>query len=470
LPRGLRRTAGTIELGGRNLCTLSEGEMRGIRGRRVAMIFQDALAALSPAYPVGEQIAEVLRLHLALRRRPARARAIELLGEVGIPAPAVRQANYPHQFSGGERQRIALALALACDPELIIADEATTGLDPTVRAQILELWRREQERRGTAFLVISHDLPLVGRIADRVAVLQAGRVVEAGPAAEVLAHPRHLYTQALLKTAAERSEPAHALGPVLLEADAVGKVYSPRAGVFRIGRAGVRALDGVSLQIREGEIVAVVGESGSGKTTLARILAQLLTPSTGMVRFRGREVRRFSRREWARLRREVQPVFQDPAASLDPRMRAGEIVLEGPRLYRLARPAAMEQLCGELFAKVGLDPKLAQRFPHELSGGERQRLCIARALAVQPRVLIADEPFSSLDATVQRQVAELLLSLRERTGIALLIVSHDLRAVGRLSDRVVVLRHGSVVEDGPTASVFTAPRHPYTRALLADGG
>ena len=462
---GPERTAG-----GRDLLSISERELRGVRGREIAMIFQEPMTALNPLYPVGDQIAEVLELHEAMGKREAQAAAVQLLADTGVPEPARRARSFPHQLSGGQRQRAMIAMALALEPEVLIADEPTTALDVTTQAQILSLIHDLQRRRGTAVLFITHDFGVVAEIADRVAVMQRGELVESGRAEEVLRHPRHPYTRALiaavppLAPAAARA-PGAPEKPAILTTDGLSKTYRKRGWFGQPGRV-THALDGVSLTLREGGTLGIVGESGSGKSTLARTLLGLLPPDAGAITLAGEPLAfkgAAARRAHAR---RVQMVFQDPYGSLNPRQRVGEIVARGPIVHGAPRREAWAQ-ARELFELVGLSPDAINRYPHEFSGGQRQRVGLARALAMRPRVLIADEPVSALDVSVQAQVLALLARLREQLGLSILFITHDLRVAAQVCDHVAVMKDGKVVEAGPCAEVFGQPSHSYTQALLA---
>ncbi|MFC0440033.1 ABC transporter ATP-binding protein [Kutzneria buriramensis] len=426
-----------------------------LRGRTVGMVLQDALVSLDPLRTVGAEVAEPIRLHETVSRRARAARAVELLREVGVPEPEARAAQYPHQLSGGLRQRALIATALAARPRLVIADEPTTALDVIVQEQILDLLGRIT-RQDRGLLLISHDLAVVARLADRIVVLRAGEIVESGPTARILTRPDHPYTRQLIAAVpARRDRPTTTPGRPVVEIDLVGKTYS---------RAERPALSDVSVTLHAGETVAVVGESGSGKSTLARIATGLLAPDTGTVRVAGQAWSALPERTRRPRRGFMQLVHQNPYAAFDPRFTVATII--GEALPRLGRRQRGERVT-ELLAKVGLGAEFAGRRPHELSGGQRQRVAIARALGPDPSVLICDEPVSALDVSVQAQVLELLAALQRETGIALLFITHDLAVVRQIGDRVLVMKDGRVVEQGAAADVFDRPRHPYTRALLA---
>jgi microcin C transport system ATP-binding protein len=463
---------GSVTFDGRELSTLSERQMRGLRGKDIAMIFQEPMTALNPLHPVGRQIAEVLELHEALSRRAAWARAVELLGQMGIDQPARRAADYPHQLSGGQRQRVMIAMALACRPRLLLADEPTTALDVTVRRQILDLLDALQAEYGLALLFITHDLHLVRRYAHRVAVMQQGRVVEAGTVSAVFAAPQHPYTQMLLRSRPRRlvQEPEKnaAPQPAVLQARALSVRFAQNSGFWR--KHWHTVLQDISLELPAGQTLGVVGESGSGKSTLALALLGLLRRHGGEVSLLGRDPARLSAATLRPLRAQAQIVFQDPFSSLSPRRTVAQIVEEGLEIHRPEWSAVQRrERAQQILAEVGLplSPAEMQRYPHAFSGGQRQRIAIARALILEPKVLILDEPTSALDVSVQQQVLDLLAALQQRHGLAYVLISHDLSVIGALSHRVLVLHQGKVVEQGPTGAVLRAPRQPYTQALLA---
>ncbi len=468
LPSGVRVTAGRIELAGTELLALPETAMRRVRGAGIAMIFQDPMTALNPLRRIGDQIGEMFRAHTALARPEIRRRTLALLAEVRLPDPASAARAYPHELSGGQRQRAMIAMALALEPDVLIADEPTTALDVTTQAQILALIRDLQHRRGMAVLFITHDFGVVADIAVRIAVMQAGRVVEQGRADDILRRPQHPYTRALIAavpplTRAIAASPLAEAPPVLV-LQGVSKTYG-KPGLFRRGRV-TRALADVSLILSRGSTLGIVGESGSGKSTLARCVVRLLEPDAGSIRLDGTDLLRLSRRDMRRQAARIQMVFQDPYASLNPRRRAGELVAQGPMLHGVGRAEAMARV-RELFALVGLSKDAMQRFPHEFSGGQRQRIGLARALALRPEVLVADEAVSALDVSVQAQVLHLLADLRARLGLSMIFITHDLRVAAQICDRIAVMRAGAVVEQGDAAAVLGAPQHAYTQALLA---
>ncbi|WP_257164902.1 ABC transporter ATP-binding protein [Bradyrhizobium sp. SRS-191] len=467
LPQGVSTDGGRILFGGYDLCTTSAAEMRRIRGADIAMVFQEPMTALNPLRTIGDQIGEVLDIHTDLSKAEIRSRVLTLLADVNIPDPPRAAKAYPHELSGGQRQRAMIAMALALDPKLLIADEPTTALDVTTQAQILKLIRELQQRRKTAVLFITHDFGVVAEIADRVVVMQHGVVVEHGPAAEVLRKPQHAYTQQLIAAVPPvAAPPARKLSDeTILTLSGVAKTY--RTGGF-LGR-GVRvthAVKDVSLALPKGATLGIVGESGSGKSTLARCIIRLIDPDAGSILLNGEDWARLSRGDIRQRTQKMQMVFQDPFASLNPRRKAAELVAQGPIVHGTPRARALSE-ARELFALVGLDPSAADRFPHEFSGGQRQRIGLARALALKPEVLVADEPVSALDVSVQAQVLKLLTSLRERLGLSIIFITHDLRVAAQICDLVAVMKDGEVVEHGLTGQVFGSPQHPYTQALLA---
>ena len=458
---------GSIRFQGKELVGASTRELLSVRGNRISMIFQEPMTSLNPLHTIERQVNEVLILHKGLSREAARKRTLELLEQVGIPDAANRLDAYPHQLSGGQRQRVMIAMALANEPDLLIADEPTTALDVTIQAQILKLLKSLQARYGMALLFITHDLGIVRKMADRVCVMTKGQIVEQGPVDEVFDRPQHSYTQHLL-SAEPKGRPAAAdpNAPEILRLDDL-KVHFPiRRGVMRRTVGHVKAVDGVSLALREGHTIGLVGESGSGKTTLGLALLRL-ERSEGGIQFDGRELQGLGQRELRPLRREMQIVFQDPFSSLSPRMSVGEIVGEGLEVHGIGTKQERSTLIDQVLREVGLDPSSRERYPHEFSGGQRQRISIARALVLKPRLMVLDEPTSALDMSVQAQIVDLLRDLQQRHKLAYLFISHDLKVVRALADEVVVLRHGKVVERGPAKQIFEAPQTPYTQALIA---
>jgi len=464
--RAARHPSGSITFRGQELIGASAEALRAIRGDRIAMIFQEPALSLNPLMTVERQIGEVLAYHRGMSGPAVRERVLQLLKLVHIPEPARRLGAYPHELSGGQVQRVMIAMALATEPDLLIADEPTTALDVTIQAQILRLIRELQQRFRMALLLITHDLGIVRHMAHRVCVMEKGELVEQGPVAQIFETPRHPYTRKLI--AAEPGMPLQREhdGKTLLRAEKVTVRFPIRSGVLRRVTGHFTAVDGVSLTVHAGETVGVVGESGSGKTTFGRSLLRLVD-SEGTVRFGDRVLSGLDRKAMRPLRRDLQIVFQDPFGSLSPRQRVGTIVGEGLRLNRIGGNAAerTRMVCDAL-AEVGIDPEARRRFPHEFSGGQRQRIAIARVLVLKPRFVVLDEPTSALDRSVQAQIVELLRDLQQRHGIAYLFISHDLKVVRALSDRIVVMKDGAVVEAGDAEAIFSAPKHPYTRALL----
>jgi len=457
-----------IEFEGQDLVRAPPPVLQRIRGDRIAMVFQEPMTSLNPLHTVEKQIAETLYLHKGLRGMAARARVIELLRLVGLPDAQKRLDAYPHQLSGGQRQRIMIAMALANEPDLLIADEPTTALDVTIQAQILKLLKELQAKFGMAMLLITHDLTIVQKVADRVTVMTQGEIVETGPTADVFADPKHAYTRHLLESAPKGEPVRHQPPPpVLLEAKGF-KVWFPiRSGLLRRVTGQVKAVDGIDVTVRSGETLGVVGESGSGKTTLGLGLLRLIH-SEGAIGYDGKRLDTLGSRAMRPLRRELQIVFQDPFSSLSPRLSIGQIVEEGLKVHKIgATPEARRALIEEALRTVGLDPGAVDRYPHEFSGGQRQRVAIARTLVLKPRLLVLDEPTSALDMSVQAQMVDLLRSLQEQHGLAYLFISHDLRVVRALASQVLVMKDGKIVEAGDSTEIFERPQHPYTRALMA---
>ena len=449
----------------RDLLALSERELRGLRGDDIAMIFQEPMTALNPLMSVGEQIAEVLRLKRAITPAQSAQAAIELLAKTGIPEAARRAGAFPHQLSGGQRQRAMIAMALACEPKLLLADEPTTALDVSLRGQILDLLSELQRANGMAVLLITHDLNLVRRIAHRVCVMQRGLIVEQASCEQLFRSPQHPYTRELL-SAEPSGGPANTVaGPPLLQVEDL-KVWFPiKKGLLRNTVDYVKAVDGNNFSLPQGQTLGIVGESGSGKSTLGLAILRLIA-SQGSISFEGKRLDCLSQKEVRPLRREMQVVFQDPFGSLSPRMSVSEIVGEGLRIHRMGTDAEQEIAIIEALREVGLDPETRHRYPHEFSGGQRQRIAIARALVLKPELILLDEPTSALDRTVQRQVVELLRSLQTRHNLTYLFISHDLAVVKALSHQLMVVKHGQVVEQGDAQSIFASPQHPYTQQLL----
>ncbi len=452
-----------------------ERGLRALRGARAAMVFQDPLSSLDPYYPVGDQIAEVYRVHRPVNRRAARARAVEVLDRVGIPDAARRSRLRPHEFSGGMRQRALIAMALACEPRLLVADEPTTALDVTVQAQILDLLHDLRHETGMGLLLVTHDVGVAAESVDDVLVMRRGAEVERGPVARVLGAPREPYTKELLaavprvearRTASVSAVEGAPLVPAVEDAAPLVEALDLRRAFGR-GSGRVAAVGGVSLTVRAGETLGIVGESGSGKTTLGRMLVRLLDPTSGRLRYRGREIGALPERELRPFRRELQMVFQDPVASLNPRRSVGESVADPLRAAGERDEGRIRDRVGALLERVGLEPAHFERYPHEFSGGQRQRVGIARALAAEPKLIVCDEPVSALDVTTQAQVVALLAELQRELGIGLVFIAHDLAVVRQVSDRVAVMRRGVLVEQGEADAVYEDPRDPYTRQLLA---
>ncbi|MEV0259376.1 ABC transporter ATP-binding protein [Streptomyces sp. NPDC050732] len=464
------RVGGSVLVDGVDVQAASDAELRRLRGGKAAMVFQDPLSSLDPYYAVGDQIAEVYRVHTGASRRAARARAVEVLDRVGIPDAARRSRSRPHEFSGGMRQRTLIAMALACEPALLVADEPTTALDVTVQAQILDLLHTLRAETGMGLLLVTHDVGVAAESVDDILVMRGGRVVERGPVREVLGTPRETYTQELLKAVPRVDSPLPPpndgeAGEIVLEAVGLRREFGR-------GKRAVTAVDDVSLTVRRGETLGVVGESGSGKTTLGRMLVGLLEPTAGQLRHGGAEkpdggsVAGGRVITGGRVVPGVQMVFQDPVSSLNPRRSVGESVAD-PLRARGESDSFVRRRVRELLERVGLDPAHYDRYPHEFSGGQRQRIGIARALAAEPRLIVCDEPVSALDVTTQAQVTALLAELQRELGLALVFVAHDLAVVRQVSDRVAVMRQGRIVECGPVDEVYGSPRHAYTRRLLA---
>ncbi|MBQ4770821.1 dipeptide ABC transporter ATP-binding protein [Pectobacterium versatile] len=469
LPDQVRATQGRILFEGRDLLTLPEQAMRQLRGARIGMIFQDPMTALNPLQKIGDQIAEMFITHQPTLTRRERDRRVQaLLTDVHIPDPATTAQAYPHQLSGGQRQRVVIAMALALEPNVLIADEPTTALDVTTQAQILQLIRELQQRQGTSVLFITHDFGVVADIADRIVVMRQGERIEQGAAQQILYAPQHPYTRALiaaipaLHPAAPR--PVSDNAPILTLNHVVKTFRQP--GWFSRHRREEKALQGVSLTLPQGSTLGIVGESGSGKSTLARCIVQLYQPDSGEIQFDGRNLTRLGRRELREYSRHIQMVFQDPYSSLNPRQQVGEIVAKGLLIQGVPRAEALEKV-KTLFTLVGLDKHAIQRYPHEFSGGQRQRIGLARALALEPRILVADEPVSALDVSVQAQILALLADLRERLGLSMIFITHDLRVAAQVCDRLIVMQAGKIVEQGTTQHLFQHPQHAYTQQLLS---
>ncbi|WP_126974919.1 ABC transporter ATP-binding protein [Frigidibacter oleivorans] len=461
------QVTGSIDYQGQQMVGAPEARLRKVRGNDISFVFQEPMTSLNPLHTLERQLAESLALHQGLTGAAARARIIDLLTKVGIDNPEGRLADYPHQLSGGQRQRVMIAMALANGPDLLIADEPTTALDVTIQAQILDLLADLKAREGLSLLFISHDLNIVRRIADRVCVMQGGEIVEQGPAARIFADPQHPYTRTLLA-----AEPQGGPGPVAADAPVVARTEDLRIwfpiqrGLLRRTVGHVKAVNAASLSVRAGETLGIVGESGSGKTTLALAVMRLIA-SEGRIEFAGQDITGLSGTALRRLRRDMQIVFQDPFGSLSPRMTAEQIIAEGLGVHGVEPGRDRRGMVAAMMEEVGLDPAAMTRYPHEFSGGQRQRIAIARAMILQPKLVVLDEPTSALDMTVQVQIVDLLRDLQRRHGLAYLFISHDLRVVRALSHKVMVMKRGDVVEAGDAATVFSAPAHPYTRELFA---
>jgi peptide/nickel transport system ATP-binding protein len=465
LPPELVANAGAALLEGEDVLKATPARLRALRGSRMAMVFQEPMTALNPVMTVGNQIAEVLEIHTSLSQADRRQRVLDIMRAVHLPDPERLIDAYPHQMSGGQRQRIMIAAALVLDPALLVADEPTTALDVTTQAQILQLIRELQERRGTGVLFITHDFGVVAEIAHRVVVMQKGRVVESGTAEDVLHRPQSDYTRLLIASVPSLKPPPRPpkAGPVALATERLSKTY--RTGGLLFSSRVVKAAQEVDIVVRRGETVGIVGESGSGKSTVARCVARLIEPTSGAIRIGDIDVARLSQGSLRPHRRHVQIVFQDPYRSLNPRRTVGASIIEGPMNFGLGEGEARKR-ASRLMTLVGLSPDALDRYPHQFSGGQRQRIAIARALAMEPQLLIADEAVSALDVSVQAQVLKLLDDVRQQFDLAVLFITHDLRVAAQICDRIAVMQHGVVVEQGATAEVFATPQHAYTRALF----
>ena len=460
--------SGSIMFKGRDLLPLSERQMRHVRGNDITIIFQEPMTSLNPLHTIEKQIGEILELHQGVTGQAARARILDLLDQVGIPDPAGRLKSYPHQLSGGQRQRVMIAMALANEPDLLIADEPTTALDVTVQAQILKLLKDIQTRLGMSVLFITHDLGIVRKIADRVCVMQRGKIVEKGSVERVFKAPEHPYTRALL-AAEPKPDPAppRPEAPVVIETKDLKVWFPVKRGVLRKVVGHIKAVDGVSVELRKGETLGVVGESGSGKTTLGLAILRLIS-SDGPIVFMGDPIQELKFKEMRPYRHNMQIVFQDPYGSLSPRMSVSDIIEEGLWVHHpgLSAPERQRRIVAAL-DDVGLDAQTRHRYPHEFSGGQRQRIALARALVLEPTFIVLDEPTSALDMLIQAQMVDLLRDLQKRHDLTYMFISHDLRVVAALASRLLVMRHGKVVEEGAAAELFKAPKSDYTRALFA---
>ena len=476
--RSARITQGEAIFEGQNLLRMSEREQRRIRGNRIAMIFQEPMTSLTPVLRIGQQLTEALTEHRGLSQRAARDKALEMLRLVDLSDPPRRMLQFPHELSGGMRQRVMIAMAMALEPDILIADEPTTALDVTVQAEILDLMRDVQARFGTAILLITHDMGVVAEMADRVVVMHRGKKVEEGPVKTIFNNPRADYTASLLaavprlgaRSAEDGPRPIIAQpaqpGEVVLHAEGMCKQFAGRGSLF--GRSsGTVAMKDVGFSVRAGETLALVGESGSGKSTSGRAVLRLLEIDSGRIALEGEDMRALSSRSLRKARRAMQMVFQDPFAALNPRISIGRLIAEPMLIHGIAQGSELDDRVAALLRRVGLEPDHMKRFAHEFSGGQRQRICIARALSVGPKLIVADEPTSALDVSVQAQVLELMLELQQTMGLAYLFISHDMAVVEEMAHRVAVMRQGRIVEMGPRRNVLDAPRHPYTAALLA---
>ena len=465
LPKELTVSGGEALLQGEDTLAASPTRLRDLRGTKMAMIFQEPMTALNPVTRVGEQISEMLEIHTDLSAGDRRKRAIEIMQDVHLPDPERMVDSFPHQLSGGQRQRIMIAMALVLDPALLIADEPTTALDVTTQAQILKLVKEMQESHGTGVLFITHDFGVVAEIADRIVVMQHGRIIEQGPRDQVLQNPQEPYTQMLMASVPSMKPPTRdpVTGDTALTVTKLNKIYG-RQGFLSRDRI-VHAAKDIDLHVKRGETLGIVGESGSGKSTVARCIARLIDPTSGTINLQGTEIATMKESQLRAIRSRVQIVFQDPYRSLNPRRTIGQSLVEAPMNFGISKEDAVRE-AQDLMSLVGLSPDAVEGYPHQFSGGQRQRFCIARALAVNPDILIADEAVSALDVSVQAQVLELLDDIRDKYNLAMLFITHDLRVAAQICDRLIVMQNGEVVEQGPTFDVFTNPAQDYTQLLL----
>ena len=468
LPSSVRIAQGSIRFKGHDLASAGEDVMRSLRGRSVSIIFQDPLSALNPLMTVGQQVAEVMEAHRSGTSATRAKAVVDLLGEVGLPEPEVLRHQYPFQLSGGQRQRVMIAMALALEPDLLIADEPTTALDVTTQAQILALIRRLQREKNMSVMFITHDFGVVAEIADRVIVMEKGAMVEQGAVADVLGNPSHPYTKRLIAAVPhmiESETKAREDTPIVLEVQKLDKTYRPGIGFFSRSRI-VHAVKQVSFEVRQGRTLGIVGESGSGKSSLGRVLLKLLDSDGGSILFDGKDIAALSASQFRPMRPHIQMIFQDPFASLNPRQTIAKILTVGPMAHGLSAQEARAKAL-QLLRLVGLDEGAYDRFPHEFSGGQRQRIGIARALMMDPKVLVADEAVSALDVSIQAQILDLLASIQKEMKIAMIFITHDLRVASRICDEILVMNRGEVVECGPPSQIFRSPHHPYTRQLIS---
>ena len=466
----VRVGSGAINFNGEDVTKVSPERLRGIRGSEISMVFQEPMTALNPVMSIGDQVDEIFRYHVSMSKKERAEKAIKLMEDVNLPDPHQIINAYPHELSGGQRQRAMIAMALALGPKILIADEPTTALDVTTQAQILELIKNMQKRLDTGVLFITHDFGVVADIADRVVVMQEGQIVETGTTKQVLNKPQHDYTKSLIaaipklnpRKARKRSD------NIILKTDELSKSFGSGISFFGLGKAGreVKAVREVNVELRKGETLGIVGESGSGKSTLARCIIKLMESDQGQIELDGVDISKFNRKDMRSYRNRIQMVFQDPFASLNPRSRIGDIISQGPILQGVDKDTAHANT-RELLDIVGLDHKSFDRFPHEFSGGQRQRIGIARALALKPDILVADEPVSALDVSIQAQILELLDKIRKQMDLSMLFITHDLRVASQVCDEVAVMQNGKVIEVGPTAKLFANPKHEYTKSLLA---
>lgn len=468
LPKILKPTSGEIRFDGRDLLSVGERERSALRGDKMAMIFQEPMTALNPCYTVGDQIEEVFAAHRKMKKADQRARTLELLKEVHLPEPERLYGCYPHQLSGGQRQRVMIAMALALDPKLLIADEPTTALDVTTQAQILHLIKELKANHNAGIMFVTHDFDVVAEIADRVVVMKHGRIVEQGFADEVLSRPQHPYTKSLINAVPRKGDqdPANLdEKPNAMIVEGLEKTFHSKANFFKSGRT-VQAVKDASFAVRKGETIGIVGESGSGKTTLVRCLIRLLDPDTGQIQIGDYNFAELTRTALRPHRKDMQIVFQDPYGSLNPRRTIGDLLIEGPCNFGVSRKDALER-AKRLLKIVRMDEDALNRYPAQFSGGQRQRICIARALAVEPKILIADEAVSALDVSVQKEVLNLLRDIRDEFGLTILFITHDLRVAAQICDNILVMKNGEIVERGSVDAVFGNPQHGYTKTLLA---